>query len=1392
VIDSVSDYFHIFFGPIQSKNTKKDTWDWEKAMSITRRLKVLFYFLTLIVFVTQLALPTGARAEGEAPPAGVDTSIPPDTAPADLLEPGTPVTTEPPTGEIPTELALDMATLPDETALVVLDENGQTLSLATVEAAAVVASGDPIWCPTSVAPIPGEGGCTGSFDTFNGEDGLIAALNAGPYSGAGTIYIRDNYSAVGADFGTSIIFVQSEPDPSDVWDTTPRLANLTDLVFQGGWDGTSNISQTFSTTTFNLDNYTKADGQNSFASGLRFINWDHSLTLNNITITNTSNGLEINTIECVVTAGVYDDDCIPEAEVTLNDVAITLSGRDAIAGVANASEAADIDTSGNVAVNNSSFSSNLLQGLNIFSGLGAITLNNVVASSNAEGGAGLSAGYDTGVFLTGTNVFNGNSGTGLAVENSGDFTADISSHLTANNNYTDGLYISNVGDAEASGSDVSLLGTNTFTGNGTGGYVGSGFYIEVAGNIELNNVTASNNYNDYGAYLDNCLVDEESDTGDCTGTGSVTLTGVNTFNENGNGGLYVMTNGDITLANVTAGYYYYDPAKEAENYWGDYYGNGLGGAELYTYNGDVSITDSVFSANTAFGLYVETGGSYGPEYNWDYEYRTDRCAEVGDLGCDISLTNVTAEYNMEDYNEYGYGDGAQLFTTYGGDVTVDDSFFNENEATGLVVDSGAELYTEGSWEYDEYDGSSYFQGDWDAAESIETCVNGSCDITITDVQANYNNYRGIAAYSNLGDITLDGVTAGYIDFEVENWEENDDAWFGNGGTGADLGTNEGTISVTDSNFQGNGYDGLEASADYGNIVVDNVHSDYNYNGAGADLWNNNGGDITVEDSYFDNNGNAGLYVYAGDDDYCDDGWTCNITLSNIEANDNYDDAGAELWSYEGTITVSDSEFSYNEYYTGLDAWTGYGDIVIENVTADENEYGADLGNDYGGDITITGSFFNTNYYAGLEVDAGYEYCDDDACNITLSDVEASDNSDGDGADLWSDEGTITVSDSEFSYNEYTGLDAWTGYGDIVIENVTADENEYGANLGNDYGGDITVTGSFFNTNYYGGLEVDAGYEYCDDDACNITLSDVEASDNSDGIGADLRSDLGNVNVSYSSFNNNPVHGLYISLGRDEVDLYTINLDHVTANENDMDGFAFYGPDIDGPGKSDSADITISSSTFSNNIEYGLEIINCGGTNTLSGVTTTGNNVGGVQNYIIPDPFTGECVISDLPPEPSLEPDNGTDNVFPRQEGRKLYQSFLMDGLTEAGFSCGDYFGLFLYTGVAGDYVVIPCGSRGTGNHAFASNVEGDSLSMLPAGTFTSALQFSLQNQNHKENQFVNGALVSFVLPEGEAAAGYSILFWNGLQWETVQGSQLVNGHFQAWVDQTGTYVLMKN
>ena len=700
-------------------------------------------------------------------------------------------------------------------------------------------------------------------------------------------------------------------------------------------------------------------------------------------------------------------------------------------------------------------------------------------------------------------------------------------------------------------------------------------------------------------------------------------------------GLSAYGSGDITLNKIHAGL--------NDN------GNQYSGANLASYNGQISVTDSEFIENGTIGSDYGGGLFANSGVNW----QTGALSCVVSGGCDITLTNVTANDN------YGY-DGADV-TASGGGVTVQGtSTFNSNGGTGLTAKAG----------------------NWDTVH----CPTGSvCDITIAD-------------------------------------------------------------AIASGNKEG---DGVYLYNYFGNIVVDNVTASGNYS-AGANLGNEYGGNVTVSNSHFNSN-SAGVYVETAQDETCNSGLTCNITLTNIEGNDNTDGNGAELYT------------------------------------------------DASGNISVSNSFFNSIDGNGLNATSSYSGCDSGPCNVTITNIIANDNDRG-GADLNTNYGgSITVNGGTFNGNTWDGLYLATAIDDclpgmvcdITMNGVTAQNNGWeGANLGTEMGGKITVNGGTFTNNEYG-----LSAEVNEDNETNLSgavkFDSVTATGNLySGASITLYKNGGTVEVTNSVFNLNGNNGLFVdsySLGTAAIP--EIFLNGVTASQNAAKGFFYYGPTptgtVDDP---TPANILICSGSYSDNTGYGINIDNFGGTTTFGGsVVTTGNNLTGEvpsENWLNPEAALDGCVKVSL---------GGGE----RTKAKPMTYEYFSETVNsqEKAFICDSYLGLVIYTEELKDedHVMIPCGSKGTGTHASAFKTLENELPVKPAvGTFVSALKLSIEDNENASAIHTGQWMVSFKLPEGAKTSEYSIMFWNGIAWELVPNAFTADGYFQSWVNMLGYYMLIKN
>ena len=160
----------------------------------------------------------------------------------------------------------------------------------------------------------------------------------------------------------------------------------------------------------------------------------------------------------------------------------------------------------------------------------------VIATGNKSDGVEINntpSTTNSTVQIGGTNVFTGNTGTGLLIYSDGN--VGLNNVTAGSNGGYGGVYIEN--QTSTTTATVNLTGANIFVGN-----TSNGLSVRSRGAITLSNITANGSINDTGAYLRN-------DYG--TGQG-VTINGTNSFSSNNDFGLQIDTNGAVNLLNIIA------------------------------------------------------------------------------------------------------------------------------------------------------------------------------------------------------------------------------------------------------------------------------------------------------------------------------------------------------------------------------------------------------------------------------------------------------------------------------------------------------------------------------------------------------------------------------------------------------------------------------------------------------------------------------------------------------------------------------------------------------------------------------------------------------------------------------------------------------------------------
>jgi hypothetical protein len=906
-----------------------------------------------------------------------------------------------------------LATVPEGTEVVVLDENGESVPLATSEAAEIIAAGDPIWCPTGVAPNWANPLC--SFDY-----GSINALVTSGFvpTGNGTIWVKYGDAAAGVTI-----------DDVGPWSS----AVLYSLTIQGGWNGTYG-----STALYPLNPISTFKGAGT--DWLWIKNWVGPITLNNLTFqSSTYNGpLDYNTL-LVQTKG----------NIVLNKVQVL----DALnTGVGNAYGATLDNTtgSGNVTVTNGVFTNNEKRGLTI-SSKGAVTLKNVAADYNGDTGLWIVNNGATGAKpVTVTNAeFKGNFFIGLDVRSNGAVTL---TNLVATYNSTgDGVYVINTNLGVA---PVTINGVNNFSNNG-----GNGLEVASKGPIKVSNTTANYNVSD-GVYLN-------------TYAQPVTILGFLTAIYNGWDGLGIETMGSVAAANLTLSYntgasgayinntngpllpYTPHPVTiTGTNFFND---NKLNGLVVYC---DGAITLSSITAihngitNNSTGVYLQNNYLATAPQNVTisgtnvFNYNSKHGLEVYSFGA-ITLSNVTASYNWYDaasgagvyldnktdatlakpvtlsgVNSFTWNDQEGLYILSKGAVTLNKITTTYNGFAGVIVDNngsptlsgvtglgylialnnhgyGLLATSDGAVKFSNLTIKNNFGYGAVISNTNPPLTPKPVTITGTNLFAD-NDYYGLSISSD-GAVTLSNITALYNGI-THNYS---------GVYITNLGNPNFPQNVTISGnnvFSNNSYNGLEVYS-YGAITLSNVTAEYNFydalSGAGVYL-DNNGGTlarpVTLSGvNTFNFNQDQGLYIES----------LGAVTLSKITAKFNLLE-GVYVYNenahFQSKISVLGYGLFEGNLTDGVDLYSN-GAISLANVNANFNKgYGAYLwtkGLTAPQAVTLTGN--NNFIWNGT---AGF----------------------GSGL-LVNADGNILVSNINASYNQYRGadLDNWNNWNDHTPE-----------------------------------------------------------------------------------------------------------------------------------------------------------------------------------------------------------------------------------------------------------------------------------------------------------------------------------------------------------------------
>jgi hypothetical protein len=657
---------------------------------------IAIVILVGLALLLQLMYPTLVHADGEVTPQPSQVAPEPTEAPADVVLADPPVVdppiatpiaptavppqatptpepletvevtlsapepTEPPP---PSDAAVDEPVLLESvegisgaTSVNIVDENGQTLPLATQYAANALENGDPIWCPAGQPPTPWINGCTGNFDftTFSPITTLSQLLSAyGSY--------------INNQFVDGTIWITS----GNVNDTNPITINGSlytnwanyGLTLQGGWSG--------------INGDTTIGSNSVFSVPIWIYNWRDNLIVDNITI-NDANALGWYALVVQQAPGVA-------ANTTISDTVVTGSIGTGL----------NVSNFGTVTVRNSTFSGNHGRGADI--GWGNISIINSHFDNNEA--YGLHAISGSNVFIDGS-TFNDNLAHGVDISNASNIT--ISNSSFSGNTFSGSMFY-NAGNVLLSYSafdrnggnvaEIDSAGGVAFNNSTFSGNTFSGSLITSANNVLISNSLSEGNGR-HGAEIsftgdvtfDNSSFFGNSGNGALISDTSLVMIHDTTFEANGGNGAEIYSSGDVTVDN---------------SYFDGNTGTGLTLSNLYT----IDIYASTFSGNFGDSLSISDIGTrsapvqsgnisiydiYAENINIQDVHLQYGSIFVGTYNnTNIVIDNVTVD------SASGFGLGVD---TYGGSVTIKDSSFTNtvaDENALLPWGDGADIFTGG-------------------------------------------------------------------------------------------------------------------------------------------------------------------------------------------------------------------------------------------------------------------------------------------------------------------------------------------------------------------------------------------------------------------------------------------------------------------------------------------------------------------------------------------------------------------------------------------------------------------------------------------------------------------------------------------------------------------------
>ncbi len=451
------------------------------------RLTISIIFLIMVMCLSLTNVQSAFADDNTPPPTGVPVVTEEPIATEEPAATEAPVISEetiPPAEETPVDELL--SEIPDNTDLVILDENGNTVPLASQEALDIIEEADPIWCPASVVnPTAGLNGCT-TNQTITGLLTLMRTNAGSAFSQDGKIFLE---KPGGNGFTTSLILDNTAGSLGASFNTLKNF-NLTII---GGWNGGASTTVT-GESNFGSNAFVKI-GTNSVGN-----TWVGNVTIQDINVNN-------NTSNTNPSVAVYTSN----GSVTLTDVDVDNPDNSNAINVV-------VSGTGNVTMSDIDIDSGSDgSGINISATSGTVSLSNVDIQDQQDGNGITIANTSGNISLDDVDIQDQQDGyTTTITSASGNISITNGSSFDGDNNNL-GFFASTTGSITITGTAGNRIEFTDAEGNGTGTnrngatlsgstvsltYVNAedndlnGISISNATTVNLNNVNTDNNGTD--------------------------------------------------------------------------------------------------------------------------------------------------------------------------------------------------------------------------------------------------------------------------------------------------------------------------------------------------------------------------------------------------------------------------------------------------------------------------------------------------------------------------------------------------------------------------------------------------------------------------------------------------------------------------------------------------------------------------------------------------------------------------------------------------------------------------------------------------------------------------------------------------------------------------------